>query len=354
MGSAQHFELGWTIITAHRLDTWKFDQTHPTDEPWELYDTDRDPGEVTNLAARYPAKVAELSALFEKQAITYNVDPIGNVGDSRKYRTDRAMTEFRRRKGVWLFPGPVTHVPEDVAPPILTLPFKMTASIEVAWGDETGPIFTLGGSTGGLGLYLKRGVPHFAFRGFDGSTTVVTADRALQSGKSPFELDLSRGRSSLTQQECQVTMRIGDETIADRSVACTMPFMFGVFQTFDIGTDHGSTVSVDYLAGASFPGKIGETRFSFMPRNRGLPVTSIGRPDHAAEAEVASCSIQRLRMSGRGAIALTIVGCAQVCHPTARLAVSRDQTRSQIAAMPCPPPMHIVVRPRRRPVRASS
>lgn len=36
------------------------------------------------------------------------------------------------------------------------------------------------------------------------------------------------------------------------------------------------------------------------------------------------------------------------------LAGSRDQIRSQIAAMPCPPPMHIVVRPKRPPVRASS
>ncbi|OYU72010.1 MAG: arylsulfatase, partial [Alphaproteobacteria bacterium PA3] len=91
---AQYFELygykalwsdGWVITTSHRLDPWRMDQSGPPNEPWELYHVDKDPGQTTDLASKYPERVKALSAIFERQAALYNVNPISNIQDARPF-----------------------------------------------------------------------------------------------------------------------------------------------------------------------------------------------------------------------------------------------------------------------------
>lgn len=58
--------------------------TKPFDEnAWELYNLDQDPTERVNLAAKYPQRVAELRALFEKQAQEHNLYPLITWDDVR-------------------------------------------------------------------------------------------------------------------------------------------------------------------------------------------------------------------------------------------------------------------------------
>ena len=60
--------LLWWLHEDHRairVGDWKL--VAAAKEPWELYDLRADRGEQTNLAARMPEKVGELSALWQKQ-----------------------------------------------------------------------------------------------------------------------------------------------------------------------------------------------------------------------------------------------------------------------------------------------
>lgn len=156
----------------------------------------------------------------------------------------------------------------STSPPIALMPFRATFAVEMPTGEETGPIFSLGGKLGGMGLYLKDGVPKFTFRGFDGSAVTVTAPQALPAGASTLELTIDRQRAApLTPLDIGVTIKSNGQTLVAQKVNYAMPIAFGIAKTFGIGIDHGDSVSDDYLPGAPFPGQIGQSSFDFNPRN---------------------------------------------------------------------------------------
>ncbi|MCX6136436.1 MAG: sulfatase-like hydrolase/transferase [Ignavibacteriales bacterium] len=77
--------LFWEHIgnRAIRTDKWKLVAkvqtrkkfTSADESTWELYDMDLDPSETNNLAQKYPEKVAELSMLWEREALRLKAKP---------------------------------------------------------------------------------------------------------------------------------------------------------------------------------------------------------------------------------------------------------------------------------------
>ncbi|WP_430386741.1 arylsulfatase [Blastomonas fulva] len=268
---AQYFEMygnkglwhdGWTIVTSHRLDPWRMDQMSPITERWELYHTDIDPGQTIDLAAKRPDKVSELAALFEEQARLYYVNPISNFGDSRAFGAKAFQAEMAARKGLWAFDRPMTNIGYGAAPPIAIRPFDMKAQIELISGDESGPIFAFGGSSGGMAAYLLNGVPGFAFRDLSGKLTTVQAAAALPKGTSNLTLRVERATPKpMSAETVTVTIMAGDQVLVRRDVQAVIPAAYGVAETFDIGLDRGSTVSPTYAPDKPFSGRLGKVSF---------------------------------------------------------------------------------------------
>ncbi|RYD97585.1 MAG: arylsulfatase, partial [Sphingomonadales bacterium] len=61
-GNKGLWQDGWQIVTSHRYRTWDWQTAKTFDEPWELYDLRTDPGQNTNLAVKYPERVAAMAA----------------------------------------------------------------------------------------------------------------------------------------------------------------------------------------------------------------------------------------------------------------------------------------------------
>ena len=53
------------------------------DDVWELYHVDKDFSQANNLAAKEPAKLAELQAIFLKEAVRNHVLPIDDRRSER-------------------------------------------------------------------------------------------------------------------------------------------------------------------------------------------------------------------------------------------------------------------------------
>ena len=68
---------------ALRMGDWKLvarvksqSKFTPSDEnAWELYDLEKDPSETENLASKYPEKVKEMAARWEKEALRTKAKP---------------------------------------------------------------------------------------------------------------------------------------------------------------------------------------------------------------------------------------------------------------------------------------
>jgi arylsulfatase len=268
----QYFEMngnkglwsqGWSIVTSHHMKTWEMMDKGPPNEPWELYDLKKDPGQTHDLAAQDTKRVAAMDRMFQEEAEHYHVNPIGNLSDSAKYAMEKARAEFARRGGRWSYSGPVGNIPGMVAPPLAFRSFTMTAKLDLPTGAVTGPVFAYGGQLGGLGLYLKDGKPVFLLISLAGDTTSIASREALAPGTTTLELDVQRGPGAPQAPAAYAVTIKAAGVLAQQTVRFAMPASFGISETFGVGIDNGSAVMPGQPADVPFAGRIGDVVFDF-------------------------------------------------------------------------------------------
>lgn len=90
-GSRAIYQDGWKASLAYPWWVSPVNENQPFDEnAWRLYDLNIDVTERIDLAKKYPAKLAELKALFEAQAQEHNLYPLITWDDVRNGRVHRS------------------------------------------------------------------------------------------------------------------------------------------------------------------------------------------------------------------------------------------------------------------------
>ena len=268
-GRAQYFELygnkglvqdGWAIVTDYRNATWRFDVSGDFDQPWELYDIVKDPGQTNNLADQYPERVAQMAEIFRQQGERYNVFPQHDMGAGLDIV--RAIDGLiAMRGGIWRYSG-VTNMAAAAAPPTQFRPYRMTATVELARDGVTGPVFANGGSMGGYGLYLDEGRPVFVVRGLQGELTTVMADIALAAGRHEIVLDVDGTPAPAGAAPYRVTIAADGRELASETVEVVIPLTYN-WDSYDIGADRGVPIYPEYPVARPLDGEIVEVVFDF-------------------------------------------------------------------------------------------
>lgn len=269
-GNKGLWQDGWQIVTSHRYKTWDWRTPKTFDEPWELYDLGKDPGQTTDLAKKYPDRVAAMAAAFDEQARRYNVYPIHNLSDTAGESAKKAAQDFARRQGKWRYAAPVSNLASMIAPPVSTRGFAMTGKLDLAATGATAPIFAMGGELGGIGLYLRGGKPVFRMNDLAGNNVEVSAGQALTTGAQEIALQVVRGAPDASgAAPFDVTIRAGGSVLAQETVRFAMPMYLGIPETFDLAADWGSPVLPGYRAGTAFPGRLTGVEFDFAGKGGG-------------------------------------------------------------------------------------
>jgi arylsulfatase len=269
-GNKGLWQDGWQIVTSHRYRTWDWQIAKTFDEPWELYNLRKDPGQTTDLAAKYPERVAAMAAAFDVQARHYNVYPIHNLSDTAGESAKKAAQDFARRGGRWHYAGPTSNLASMIAPPVNTRGFTMTANLNLAEAGATAPIFSMGGRMGGIGFYLANGRPTLVMNDLGGRSVSVAAAEPLSHGAQTIALDLIRGQPDASgATPFEVAIRSGDKVLAQQRLLFALPAYFGIPETFDLASDWGSPVLAGYRAGAPFPGTLTDLTFDFNGKGGG-------------------------------------------------------------------------------------
>ena len=245
-GSRAIYQDGWIAATFGPLVPWLpgapgLAEWDSAKDKWELYDITKDFSEATDLAAKDPKRLAQLQKTFDQQAIANQVYPLGAGIWLRLHPEDRIKTPYTR----WNFDATTTRMPEFTAPGLGHESSTVTIDAEI--GDmATGVLYALGGSGGGLSLYMDKGKLVYEYNMMIIERYIARSASTIAPGKRRIEVTTTlESRKPLSPAE--VVLKVDGQEVARTTVKRTVPAAFSASETFDVGVDLGSTVSLDYF-----------------------------------------------------------------------------------------------------------
>ena len=181
LGNRAYYKDGWMASTIPGRMPWDpAARADPNGFEWALYDLGSDWSQSRDVAARYPRKLAELKADFEAAARRNHVLPL-NADLGARMAPQFRPSLLAGRTSYTYYPGE-TRYPASSFPSVAA-GWTLSASITVADGAASGPIFVQGDHFGGQALWLDRGRVTYIYTPGD-ATRVMTlqASTALGAG----------------------------------------------------------------------------------------------------------------------------------------------------------------------------
>ncbi|WP_287522170.1 arylsulfatase [Okeania sp. SIO2C2] len=239
--------IPWDLNSGVDLENWD-----SRDDVWELYDLTTDFMQQNDLADQKPEILEMMKQLFLEEAEANKVFPIGGGLWTRINPEDRVETPYTS----WTFDTSTTRMPEFTAPGLGRESNTVTIDVELK-GNDNGVIYALGGSGGGLTFFMEDGKLKYEYNMMLLDRYKAETEEAIAVGSHEIQVE-----TTFTSLEplapANVVIRVDGTEVASTTVERTVPGAFSASETFDVGTDLGSPVSLDYADNAPFPftGKI--------------------------------------------------------------------------------------------------
>ena len=265
--TTQYFEIagnraiyhdGWYARTIHRAP-WepKPRRSLEDNSAWELFNVQSDFSLANNLAAKNPQKLAELQAVFLKEAAKHHVLPM----DDRVFeRLDAASVGrpdlMAGRTSMTLAEG-MTGMMEAVFVNVKNRSKTVTAEVDVPASGGNGTILAQGGRFGGWSLYVKDGVPAYDYNFLGLQHTSIVSSKPLPAGKATIRFDFASDGGGPGKGGVG-TLYVNDEQVAQGRIEHTQAGLFSADETADVGIDLGTPVveSIGAEAKSRFTGHI--------------------------------------------------------------------------------------------------
>ena len=222
-----------------------------------MYDTRTDFSLANDLAAKNPQKLAELQAVFLREAEKHHVLPM----DDRVFERMDAATVGRPdlmggRTSMTLADG-MTGMMEGVFVNVKNRSKTITAELEVPQGVANGTILAQGGRFGGWSLYVKDGVPAYGYNFLGMQQTSIVASKPLAPGKATVKFDFAYDGGGPGKGGTG-TLFINGEKVGEGRIEHTQAGIFSADETADVGIDLGTPVveAIGSEARSKFSGHI--------------------------------------------------------------------------------------------------
>ena len=206
---------------------------------WELYDLHNDFSQADDLAKKDPKRLEQMKALFLKEANANKAFPIGAGNWLRLHPEDRVKTPYTS----WQFDATTTRMPEFTAPGLGRESNRVTVDAEFG-ENATGVLYALGGASGGLTLYMDKGELVYEYNMMVIERYTARSNEKLPVGKHKIEVDTTIAKPGAA---AEVLLTVDGKEVARTTVKRTVPAAFTASESFDVGIDLGSPVSLDYF-----------------------------------------------------------------------------------------------------------
>jgi arylsulfatase len=265
-GNRALYADGWKAVVLHgNRMPWVIAGTFDFEKDvWALYNVNEDRGEANDLAAKHPEKLAELKKKWDEEALKFNVYPL--YDDVAARAANIAKMSGAPRNTYMYYPPGAEFINEALSPPVKNRSHTITASMETG-GKTNGVIVAAGGYYAGYTLYVKNNIVTYTFNAFDQDYYTIKAGKPLTPGKHEIKFVYEAVPGDAPGKASGKGTIFIDGTEAGRgTIGRTVPGLFSVSESFDVGADNGG--SVDRKAYAS-PFKFSDTlnwvRFDLAP-----------------------------------------------------------------------------------------
>ena len=245
-GSRGVYRDGWFASTFGPLTPWLtvspgLATWDSSKDVWELYDLSKDFSQANDLAAQDPQHLARLKEVFLGEAKENKVFPIGAGIWLRIHPEDRLKTPYTS----WVFDQTTTRMPEFTAPGLGRE--SSHVAIDADFGDNaSGVLYAMGGASGGLSLFMDGGQLVYEYNMMIIERYTARSAQKIPAGRHRIEVETifmdKRPLSPAT-----VVLKVDGVEVARTTVQRTVPAAFTASETFDVGVDLGSPVSLAYF-----------------------------------------------------------------------------------------------------------
>lgn len=256
MGNRGIYHDGWFAGTIHRAP-WELQPRRPlAADIWELYDTRQDFSLANDLAAKNPAKLKELQALFMKEAVKYRVLPL----DDRLIERVNPATAGRPdlmggRTTLTVYEG-MSGMSENVFINTKNRSHTVTAEVEIPEGGANGVILAQAGRFGGWSLYMKDGKPVYTYNFLGLQRFNIVAAQPIAAGKATIRYEFVSDGPGMGKGGGG-TIFVNGQKVAEGRIERTQCCVFSADEGADVGVDEGTPVTEAYKEGDNkFTGKI--------------------------------------------------------------------------------------------------
>jgi arylsulfatase len=262
-GSRGVYQDGWYACTFGPLRPWipaqkGLDQWDSKADVWELYNLNEDFSQANDLAAQEPERLKNMQALFFEQAKENKNLPIGAGIWLRLHPEDAITSPYKS----WVFNASTKRMPEFSAPGLGKKSNKVVIDMEVP-ANANGVLYALGGGSGGLTLFMENGKLVYEYNMMIIERYTVETKEKLAAGKHQVEIV-----STISQPgaPASIVITVDGKEVAKGEVKRTVPAAFTASETFDVGIDLGSPVSMRYHKKAPFKfnGKINSVKVDLL------------------------------------------------------------------------------------------
>jgi arylsulfatase A-like enzyme len=270
--STQYFEMianrgiyhdGWYANTTPPHGPWVLNAPlpAPTDYKWELYNLKDDYSQSNDLAAKMPDKMKEMQALWDKEAVKYNVLPLDNRSFARAVAPRPSATAGQTD---FTYTGVNLGIALANAPNILGKSYTITADLDVPEAAD-GVVATVGGRWGGWGLYLLKGKPVFGYNMLTLAQYRWEGQDALAPGKHEIVFDYTYDGPGIAKGGSG-KLKVDGKVVATGKQANSISFLQVADETFDVGDDLRTELNAkDYRLPFPFAGEIDKLSIHLGP-----------------------------------------------------------------------------------------
>ncbi|NJD32168.1 MAG: arylsulfatase, partial [Gammaproteobacteria bacterium] len=268
MGQWALYHEGWFLSTAVNRAPWQaFGPANPdplNKQVLQLYNLNTDFSQTTDLAKKYPEKVAEMKRMFVEQARKHEIFPMDASVAARIVAPRPNITAGRTE---FVYTHPMTGLPQGDSPNLLNASYTFTADIDVPQDGAEGMIVTSGGRFGGYGFYLLKGKPVFLWNLVDLKRLKWEGPDALAPGRHTVTFDFKYdglGVGTLVFNDFSGvgrggtgTLSVDGKVVATQQMEHTLPMILQWDEAFDVGSDTLTGVNdADYQPPFAFTGKL--------------------------------------------------------------------------------------------------